>query len=69
LKEDSIKVLYIAGPTRSGSTLLSKILGEVDGFFNAGEIIDIWDRGLASDGLCSCGKAMSQCEPSCRQKD
>jgi hypothetical protein len=62
LKEDSIKVLYIAGPTRSGSTLLSKILGEVDGFFNAGEIIDIWDRGLASDGLCSCGKAMSQCD-------
>jgi len=62
LKEDSIKVLYIAGPTRSGSTLLSKILGEVEGFFNAGEIIDIWDRGLASDGLCSCGKPMSQCD-------
>ena len=62
MKEDSIKVLYIAGPTRSGSTLLSKILGEVEGFFNAGEIIDIWDRGLASDGLCSCGKPMSQCD-------
>jgi hypothetical protein len=62
VKENSIKVLYIAGPTRSGSTLLSKILGEVEGFFNAGEIIDIWDRGLTSDGLCSCGKPMSQCD-------
>lgn len=62
LKENPIKVLYIAGPTRSGSTLLSKILGEVEGFFNAGEIIDIWDRGLTSDGLCSCRKPMSQCD-------
>jgi len=56
-----IKVLYIAGPSRSGSTFLSSILGEVPGIFNAGEVIDLWDRGFLHDGLCSCGLSFSQC--------
>jgi hypothetical protein len=55
-----IKVLYIAGATRSGSTLLSNILGEIDGFFNAGELIEIWDRG--QKWLCSCGSKVENCE-------
>lgn len=62
MKPSQVKVLYIAGPTRSGSTILSNILGEVNGFFNAGELIDIWDKGLASNGLCGCGVRMRQCE-------
>ena len=62
MNENRIKVLYIAGMSRSGSTILSKILGEIDGFFNAGELIDIWDRGLASDGKCGCGMKISKCE-------
>ena len=57
-----IKVLYIAGPSRSGSTILSNILGEFDGFFNAGEVIDIWDRGLQPEGRCGCGVHISRCE-------
>lgn len=56
-----VKVLFIAGPTRSGSTILSKILGEIDGCFDAGELIDIWDRGLAPSGSCSCGVALDKC--------
>lgn len=59
---DAIKVLYIAGPTRSGSTLLSNTLGEVDGFFNAGEVIDVWDRGLLEDGRCGCGRPVRTCD-------
>lgn len=62
MNENKIKVLYIAGPTRSGSTILSKILGEIDGFFNAGELIDIWDRGLVSNGQCGCKARMKNCE-------
>ena len=62
MSEGKIKVLYIAGPTRSGSTILSNILGEVDGFFNAGELIDIWDRGLASNGMCGCGTQVRDCK-------
>ncbi len=62
MNEGQIKVIYIAGPARSGSTVLSNILGEIDGFFNAGEIIEIWDRGIVEDGLCGCGVNMSKCE-------
>jgi len=57
-----VKVLYIAGPSRSGSTLLSNILGELDGFFNGGELIDVWDRALLRNGKCSCGRPFRQCE-------
>lgn len=60
--DKKIKVLYIAGPSRSGSTVLSNLLGEVDGFFNAGELIDIWDMGLGPDGNCGCGHHISECE-------
>ncbi|NIT60120.1 MAG: hypothetical protein GWN00_29070 [Aliifodinibius sp.] len=62
MNQRKIKVLYIAGPSRSGSTILSNILGEIDGFFNAGELIDIWDRGVAANGSCGCGAPMKDCE-------
>lgn len=48
-----IKVIYIAGATRSGSTIVSNILGQIDGFFHAGEVIEAWDRGRT--WKCSCG--------------
>jgi hypothetical protein len=54
-----IKVIYIAGPTRSGSTILSNILGQIDEFFNAGELIEFWDRGL--EWPCSCGASVEEC--------
>jgi hypothetical protein len=38
---DRIRVLYIAGPSRSGSTLIGRILGEIPGFFDTGELIDL----------------------------
>lgn len=62
MSEKRIKVIYIAGATRSGSTILSGVLGEVDGAFNAGELIDIWDRGVQSNGKCSCGMPFNSCE-------
>jgi hypothetical protein len=62
MKVKPIKVIYIAGPTRSGSTLLSNILGEIEAFFNAGELIDLWDRGIMVNGLCSCGLSINKCE-------
>lgn len=57
---NSVKVLFIAGPTRSGSTIISNILGQIDGFFHAGELIEAWDRGRT--WKCSCGQAPIQCE-------
>lgn len=56
---DRVKVVYIAGWSRSGSTILSNVLGEIDGFFHAGELRDIWDRGFR--GLCGCGLQLGRC--------
>ena len=42
----AVRVLYIAGSGRSGSTILDRTLGQVDGFFSAGELCNLWGRGL-----------------------
>jgi hypothetical protein len=59
------KVLYIAGRGRSGSTVLDNILGEIDGFFSAGEIRHVWRRGLLEQRLCGCGQPVVSCPVWC----
>jgi hypothetical protein len=61
-KDSGIRILYIAGAGRSGSTLLANILGQVEGFFTAGELISIWERGLIQDRFCGCGVPFHDCE-------
>lgn len=56
------KVLYIAGWGRSGSTILDNVLGQVDGFFSAGELMFLWRRGLVEGRLCGCGQPVRECE-------
>lgn len=55
-------VLYLQGKGRSGSTVLSMVLGEADGVFAAGELRFFWRRGLVEDRNCACGKRISACE-------
>jgi len=40
-------VVYIAGSGRSGSTLLERALGEIPGFVNVGELIDLYRQVAA----------------------
>lgn len=56
-----VKVLYIAGWGRSGSTILGRILGQLQGFFLVGELRYIWDRGMLENRLCSCGVPFMEC--------
>lgn len=56
-----VRVLYIAGSVRSGSTVLDKVLGELDGFFAGGEISYVWERGLLENWLCGCGVRFRDC--------
>jgi hypothetical protein len=58
----NVKVLFIAGPGRSGSTLLDMLLGQVDGFYSTGELRFIWSRGFKDNQLCGCGKPFRECE-------
>jgi hypothetical protein len=62
MSDDRIKVLYIAGLGRSGTTLLGNILGQVDGFVSVGEIRLIWDHGLVMNKICGCGAPFEECE-------
>ena len=56
-----VKVLYLAGSGRSGSTLVTTILGQVDGFFAAGELRYLLQRGLVENRPCGCGQPLRDC--------
>ena len=55
-----MKVLYIAGLPHSGTTLLARILGQVEGFFAAGELYALSER-IENGDLCSCGAPLGEC--------
>lgn len=55
------KVLSIVGPGRSGTTILARILGEVEGAVNTGELRWIWARGVVEQRLCGCGRPLADC--------
>jgi len=59
---DRVKVLYIAGGWRSGSTLIDNLLGQMEGFFSVGEIYYIWDHNLIGGRICGCGRPFRECE-------
>jgi hypothetical protein len=57
----TVRVLYIAGSVRSGSTVLERILDQVPGFFSGGELGQVWNRGLRENWLCGCGAPFREC--------
>jgi hypothetical protein len=56
-----VKILYIAGFGRSGSTLLDRLLGSASRLHSGGEIGGVWRQGVINDRLCSCGARFSSC--------
>lgn len=56
-----LTVVSIVGPGRSGSTLLARILGELPGALNVGELRWLWTRGLQERRPCSCGVPPAEC--------
>ena len=57
-----MKVLYIAGYGRSGSTLLDQLLGQFDTVVSTGELEKIWQYGIVDNKYCSCGQLFYDCE-------
>jgi hypothetical protein len=60
----STRILYLAGLGRSGSTLISRLMGQVDGVCAVGEAHHIWRTGAprgAEDELCGCGRTYAEC--------
>jgi Sulfotransferase domain len=58
---DRVKVLFIGGYSRSGSTLLDCMLGQLPGVFSTGELAYIWTHGLQENRLCGCGSRFREC--------
>lgn len=59
-----MKVLYITGWTRSGSTLLGNVLGELPGVAHVGEMHYLWRNGSLTSGTnsqCGCGESLRSC--------
>jgi hypothetical protein len=54
-------VVFIAGSGRSGSTLLERALGEMPGFVNVGELIDLFRREASRAERCGCGRPFADC--------
>ena len=57
-----VKVLYIGGYSRSGSTLLLRLLGEQPDVVAVGELFDVWERSYSQNQLCGCGNGFRQCD-------
>jgi hypothetical protein len=62
MQPSKVKVLYVDGQGRSGSTLIHNVLGQFEGFFAGGELREIWKRILLQDRPCGCGVLISECE-------
>ncbi len=59
-----LQILYIGGSGRSGSTLLARMLGELPGCVNIGELaLSLVDRDLrVFETPCGCGRPESECD-------
>ncbi|MEJ7706837.1 MAG: sulfotransferase [Nocardioidaceae bacterium] len=61
MNDQRVKVLYVAGSGRSGTTVISHILDQLDRVFAGGELRFLWQRGVVEDHLCGCGRPFSDC--------
>lgn len=57
----SIKVIYIMGHSRSGSTLLDMVLSNAPSVFGAGELCNLIEAMDVWHGYCACGIVSPQC--------
>ncbi len=55
------RIVYLGGLGRSGTTLLERLLGELPGVCSAGEVVHLWQRGIADAERCGCGEPLPDC--------
>ncbi|MGW4639193.1 sulfotransferase [Sphaerisporangium sp. NPDC004334] len=57
----AVRVVFIGGLGRSGTTLLERLLGETPGVTPLGEVVHLWERGVCSHEPCGCGEPFTSC--------
>lgn len=58
---DPVRVLYVGGIGRSGSTLAERLFGVLPDICPLGEVMHLLERGVVRDELCGCGRRFSEC--------
>ena len=58
---EAVRVIYLGGLGRSGSTLLERLLGELPGVCAGGELVHMWQRGISDNERCGCGEQFGAC--------
>jgi hypothetical protein len=56
-----MRIVFIAGAGRSGSTLFAQCLQQATGATHLGEVRYVWSRGLRENQLCECGETFEDC--------
>lgn len=56
-----MKIIYIAGDGRSGSTLLEMVLANIEDSISVGEAARFWKRFSEGDSNCGCGSKITEC--------
>jgi hypothetical protein len=56
-----VRVLFLGGLGRSGSTIVANVLGQHSDAVSIGELVHLWSRGLTDNELCGCGDPLGEC--------
>jgi hypothetical protein len=60
-RRGEIKVIFIVGYTRSGSTLLERLLSIAPGTVAVGEMAYLWESEVRNNSYCGCGTKLDSC--------
>ncbi len=61
MAEPNVRIAFIGGYARTGSTLLDRLLGQIDGFASFGELRHVWERSFVGNQTCGCGREFRSC--------
>ncbi len=61
MSDADLRVLYVLGIYHSGTTVLSNLVGQLDGFFCVGELRTLWPKLTLPESRCGCGEFLVQC--------
>jgi len=58
---NQVKVVYVMGVFRSGSTIFDMLLGNIEGLVSVGELVNVQQYAWINNDYCSCGSTGDKC--------
>ncbi|MBF0622380.1 MAG: sulfotransferase [Magnetococcales bacterium] len=62
MSDTKLKIIYVAGAGRSGTTIVDRVLGAINGVTSFNEVYRLWEEGFSSNNMCACGAHFRQCQ-------